>query len=187
MRDSLESTGTALLDLPVHDLGWNRRASDRDEFDETVPHRRFLCRFVVVVLVCLAVGTFAVLRPAGLGGTYTYVTPANAPHDLAAVVPAADYRVGDVVAYRTEVGGPVAVLPVVAVQGDRLATRSATFRATDVIGRQRMRVPAGTTVLHALRNMGIAAASLVAGYAVFTAGFRRRRVVSFGRTAGAVR
>ncbi|HEY4097883.1 MAG TPA: signal peptidase I [Baekduia sp.] len=145
----------------------------------------------------LLLAAWLVAGPAQLGGRTTYVSthgismePRFHTGDLALVRPAADYRVGDVVAYRSTVLHSVVLHRIIARDGDRYVFKGDNNDFIDpvhpagaeLIGRLWVRVPRGGMVLGWLHTPPIAAL-LCGGIAlllVWPARRRRRR----GSTAG---
>lgn len=126
----------------------------------------------LVVTLSLAVGWFLVLRPQPLGGPAGYVLvagtsmlPTLRSGDLVIVHRRADYRVGDVVAYRVPAGNAGAGSQVIhrivggsaragfVFQGDnRTAPDIWRPRPRDMVGALMLRVPHGTLALQILRS-----------------------------------
>jgi signal peptidase I len=150
-------------------------------------------------LLLLAVA-WLIAGPAQLGGATTYVTthgismqPRLHTGDLALVRPAAQYRVGDVVAYRSDVLRSVVLHRIIARDGDRYVFKGDNNNFTDperplraeLIGRMSLRVPRGGAILGWLRIPAIAAL-LCGGIALVALwpGRRRRRDRRRGKAAG---
>ena len=130
-------------------------------------------------LVVLAVAAWLVLAPTQIGGETSYVTTSGismAPRfhtgDLAVVRPARDYKVGDIVAYRSTMLHTVVLHRIIAVKGDRYVfkgdnndfvdpTRPAR---ADLVGRLSLRVAHGGRVL-AWLHTPLMAALLMGGLA----------------------
>jgi signal peptidase I len=130
--------------------------------------------------------------PAQLGGATTYVTthgismqPRLHTGDLALVRPAAQYRVGDVVAYRSSVLRRVVLHRIIGRDGDRYVFKGDNNNFVDpihphrdeLIGRMWLRVPRGGAILSWLRIPAIAALLCggIALVALWPARRRRRR------------
>src|ERR1700742_4494717 len=113
--------------------------------------------------VAIVAGIFAVAyAPANLGGHTTYVStygtsmlPRFHAGDLAVVQPAAHYRVGDVVAYRSSVLDNKVVLPRIIPADDGHFTMKGDNNdfddpvhptAREIVGRLRARIPKGGAV-----------------------------------------
>jgi signal peptidase I len=139
--------------------------------------------------VLLLVVAWLVAGPAQLGGRTTYVAthgismePRFHTGDLALVRPAADYRIGQVVAYRSTVLRSVVLHRIIARDGDRYVFKGDNNdfvdpihpRRTELIGRLWLRVPRGGTVLAWLRTPAIAAV-LCGAVAMLLLWPRRRR------------
>jgi signal peptidase I len=115
----------------------------------------------IALLIALAV-MFAVAAPVSWGGSATYLSirgtsmePTIHAGDLVMVRQQDDYQVGDVVAYRSEMGGAVVLHRIVAtlsdgylLQGDNntFVDRDQPDRA-DVLGRKVLVVPHGERVI----------------------------------------
>jgi signal peptidase I len=142
-------------------------------------------------LLLLAVA-WLIAGPAQLGGATTYVTthgismqPRLHTGDLALVRPAAQYRVGDVVAYRSSVLRRVVLHRIIARDGDRYVFKGDNNNFVDpihphrdeLIGRMWLRVPRGGAILSWLRIPAIAALLCggIALLALWPARRRRRR------------
>jgi signal peptidase I len=143
-------------------------------------------------LVVLAVLAWLLLAPTSIGGESSYVTTngtSMAPRlhtgDLAVVRPADDYRVGQIVAYRSTLLHTVVLHRIIALRGDRYVLKGDNNDFIDpthpshseVIGRLSLRVAHGGRVLKWLHSPGIAAV-LTGGLAVLLllgAGRQRRR------------
>jgi signal peptidase I len=150
-------------------------------------------------LLLLAIA-WLIAGPAQLGGATTYVTthgismqPRLHTGDLALVRPAAQYRVGDVVAYRSDVLRSVVLHRVIARDGDRYVFKGDNNdfvdpehpRHAELIGRMWLRVPRGGAILGWLRIPAIAA--LLCGGIALVALWparRRRRDRRRGKAAG---
>jgi signal peptidase I len=119
-------------------------------------------RLVLGAGVLLLAVAWLAAGPAQLGGRTTYVTthgismePRFRTGDLALVRPAADYRVGDVVAYRSTVLHRVVLHRIVARDGDRYVFKGDNNnffdpihpRRAELLGRLWVRVPRGGAVL----------------------------------------
>jgi signal peptidase I len=158
-------------------------------------------RLITGAALLLFIVAWLVAGPAQLGGATTYVTthgismqPRLHTGDLALVRPAADYRVGDVVAYRSAVLRSVVLHRIIGRDGDRYLFKGdnnnfvdpAHPRRDELIGRMWLRVPQGGAVLAWLRIPAIAAL-LCGGVALLWLwpARRRRRRRDRGRgTAG---
>jgi signal peptidase I len=152
-----------------------------------------MLRGPIIALVAM-VGLWALLAPAALGGWMSYVTvegtsmqPGLTTGDLVVVRRQDTYGPGDVVAYRSGLGGALVLHRIVDTDGDRFVVKGDNNDFTDldrptpsdIVGRQVMAVPgAGSTVTAmgqpaAVIGLLAAAAGLVALGMV--AGGRRRR------------
>jgi signal peptidase I len=149
-------------------------------------------RLLTGVAVLLLAVAWLVVGPAGLGGTTTYVTthgismePRFHTGDLALVRRAGEYRVGDVVAYRSSVLHSIILHRIIGRDGDRYVFKGDNNDFVDpihppraeLIGRLWLRVPHGGSVL-AWLHTPIIAALLCGGVGVlllFPARTRRRR------------
>lgn len=155
--------------------------------------RRFAAPRGVLVsgaLLILGIVAWLTLAPDRIGGSARYVTTTGdsmAPRfetgDLALVRPADQYRVGDIVAYRSPLLNTVVLHRIIARDGDRYVLKGDTNDFIDpdrpardeLIGRLWLRVPRAGMVLDGLRTPAIAAA-LSGGVAVLLlAGTGRRR------------
>jgi signal peptidase I len=143
-------------------------------------------------LVVLAVLAWLLLAPTSIGGESSYVTTSGtsmAPRfhtgDLAVVRAAKDYRVGQIVAYRSALLHRVVLHRIIARRGDRYVLKGDNNDFIDpthpthaeVIGRLSLRVAQGGRVLSWLHSPGIAAV-LSGGTALLLllgAGRHRRR------------
>jgi signal peptidase I len=149
-------------------------------------------RLITGATVLLLVVAWLIAGPAQLGGATTYVTthgismqPRLHTGDLALVRPAADYRVGDVVAYRSTVLRRVVLHRIIGRDGDRYLFKgdNNSFvdpihpRRAELIGRMWLRVPRGGAVLSWLRIPAIAAllCGSLALLSLWPARRRRRR------------
>lgn len=134
--------------------------------------RRPRTRLITGATVLLLAAAWLIAGPAQLGGTTTYVTthgismqPRLHTGDLALVRPAADYRVGQIVAYRSTVLHRVVLHRIIARRGDRYVFKGDNNNFTDpirprraeLIGRMWVRVPRGGAILSWLRIPIIAA------------------------------
>jgi signal peptidase I len=129
-------------------------------------------RLVTGAIVLLFAVAWLVAGPARLGGTTTYVAthgismePRFHTGDLALVRPASEYRVGDVVAYRSAVLHSIVLHRVIALDGDRYVFKGDNNdfvdpihpRRDELIGRLWVRVPHGGAVLGWLQSPLVAA------------------------------
>jgi len=151
--------------------------------------RHLRTRLVTGVAVLLFAVAWLVAGPTGLGGATTYVTthgismePRFRTGDLALVRPAAEYRVGQVVAYRSTVLHSIVLHRIIAREGDRYVFKGDNNdfvdpvhpRRAELIGRLWMRVPRGGTALDWLRTPTIASL-LCGGVALLLLAPARRR------------
>jgi signal peptidase I len=151
--------------------------------------RRLRTRLVTGATVLLLAVAWLIAGPAPLGGTTTYVTthgismePRFHTGDLALVRPAAAYRVGQVVAYRSAVLHRVVLHRIIARDGDRYVVKGDNNnfvdpdhpRRAELIGTLWLRVPRGGTALAWLR-LPIIAALLCGGAALLVLWPARRR------------
>lgn len=120
-----------------------------------------MLRGPIIALVAM-VGLWALLAPAALGGWMSYVTvegtsmqPGLTTGDLVVVRRQGSYGPGDVVAYRSGLGGALVLHRIVDTDGDRFVVKGDNNDFTDldrptpsdILGRQVMAVPgAGSTV-----------------------------------------
>jgi signal peptidase I len=149
-------------------------------------------RLITGAAVLLFAVAWLIAGPAQLGGATTYVTthgtsmqPRLHTGDLALVRPAAEYRVGDVVAYRSSVLRRVVLHRIIARDGDRYVFKGDSNSFVDpvhphrdeLIGRMWLRVPRGGAILSWLRIPAIAALLCggIAVVALWPARRRRRR------------
>jgi signal peptidase I len=154
--------------------------------------RKRRTRLVTGALVLLLAAAWLFAGPAQLGGRTTYVAthgismePRFHTGDLALVRPAADYRVGDVVAYRSAVLRRVVLHRIIGRDGDRYVFQGDNNDFVDpvhperyeLIGRLWLRVPRGGAVLALLHSPPVAAllCGAVALLVVWPARRRRRR------------
>ncbi len=154
-------------------------------------------RLITGATVLLLVVAWLIAGPAQLGGTTTYVTthgismqPRLHTGDLALVRSAADYRVGDVVAYRSTVLHQVVLHRIIGRDGDRYVFKGDNNTFVDpihpprdeLIGRMWLRVPRGGAILSWLRIPAIAAllCGTFALLSLWPARRRRRRGGSRG-------
>jgi signal peptidase I len=149
-------------------------------------------RLITGATVLLLAVAWLIAGPAQLGGTTTYVTthgismqPRLHTGDLALVRPAADYRVGDVVAYRSTVLHRVVLHRIIGRDGNRYVFKGDNNSFVDpihppraeLIGRMWLRVPRGGAILSWLRIPAIAAllCGSLALLSLWPARRRRRR------------
>jgi signal peptidase I len=148
--------------------------------------RSALLTTALLVSVALA---WLFIAPAAIGGSNAYVTthgvsmePRFHTGDVAVVRPADDYRVGQVVAYRSSLLRTVVLHRIIARDGDRYVLRGDNNDFIDpehprrdaVIGSLRLRVPHGGRVLDWLHTP-VFAGLLVAGVVLLLFGSKRRR------------
>jgi signal peptidase I len=134
--------------------------------------RHLRTRLVTGAIVLLLAVAWLFAGPAQLGGTTTYVTthgismqPRLHTGDLALVRPAAGYRVGEIVAYRSTVLHRVVLHRIIARDGNRYVFKGDNNnfvdpihpRRAELIGRMWVRVPHGGALLGWLRIPTIAA------------------------------
>jgi signal peptidase I len=134
--------------------------------------RHLRARLVTGAIVLLLAVAWLFAGPAQLGGTTTYVTthgismqPRLHTGDLALVRSAADYRVGEIVAYRSTVLHSVVLHRIIARDGNRYVFKGDNNnfvdpvhpRRAELIGRMWVRVPHGGAILAWLRLPTIAA------------------------------
>jgi signal peptidase I len=134
--------------------------------------RHLRTRLITGATVLLLAVAWLSAGPAQLGGTTTYVTthgismqPRLHTGDLALVRPAAGYRVGEVVAYRSTVLHRVVLHRIIARDGNRYVFKGDNNnfvdpihpRRTELIGRLWVRVPRGGAILAWLHIPTIAA------------------------------
>jgi signal peptidase I len=149
-------------------------------------------RLVTVTFVLIAAVAWLVLAPTGIGGSTDYVTTngdSMAPRfhtgDLALIRPADQYRVGEVVAYRSTLLHTVVLHRIIGRDGDRYVFKGDNNDFVDpthpgrgeMIGRLWLRVPRGGLMLGWLR-IPVVVASLAGGAALLLllgVGHRRRR------------
>jgi signal peptidase I len=154
--------------------------------------RALRSRLATVALVLLTVAAWLVLAPTSVGGSTDYVTThgvSMAPRihtgDLALVRPAARYRVGEIVAYRSPLLHTVVLHRIVGQAGDHYVLKGDNNNFLDpthpgraeIIGKLWLRLPHGGVVLGWLRTPAIAAV-LSGGAALLLllgGGQRRRR------------
>lgn len=149
-------------------------------------------RLITGATLLLFAVAWLIAGPAQLGGATTYVTthgismqPRLHTGDLALVRPAAEYRVGDVVAYRSTVLRRVVLHRIIGRDGDHYAFKGDNNdfvdpihpRRAELIGRMWLRVPRGGAILAWLRIPAIAALLCggIAMVALWPARRRRRR------------
>jgi signal peptidase I len=134
--------------------------------------RHLRTRLVTGAIVLLLAAAWLTAGPAQLGGRTTYVAthgismqPRFHSGDLALVRPAADYRVGDVVAYHSRVLHSIVLHRIIARDGDRYVFQGDNNdfidpihpRRADLIGALWIRVPRGGAVLTWLHSPAVAA------------------------------
>jgi signal peptidase I len=134
------------------------------------PHLRSV--LISATLVVLAVAAWLLLAPTQIGGETSYVTTSGismAPRfhsgDLAVVRPARDYRVGDIIAYRSTVLHVVVLHRIIAIKGDRFVVKGDNNDFVDpthpvraqVVGKLSVRVPHGGRVMRWLHTPFMAA------------------------------
>jgi signal peptidase len=147
---------------------------------------RWVRRLVRLAAILVFVGWFLVLRPQTLGGPAGWILVAGDsmqpnihPGSLVVVMRRAEYRVGDVIAYRVPEGDPGAGDNVIhriiggdgdagfVVRGDHTSGPDIWRpRSSDVVGAAWLVVPNGALVMLFLRSP-IAIASLAAAFAVY--------------------
>jgi signal peptidase I len=142
------------------------------------PHLR--SGLISAAAVVLAVAAWLALAPTQIGGETSYVTtsgvsmkPRFHSGDLAVVRLAGDYRVGDVVAYRSKVLHVVVLHRIVAIKGDRYVFKGDNNnfvdptqpRRADLVGKLTLRVAHGGRVLRWLHTP-LMAALLIGGMAL---------------------
>jgi signal peptidase I len=154
------------------------------------PHLR--SGLISATLVVLVVAAWLLLAPTQIGGETGYVTtsgismqPRFHGGDLAVVRPAAEYRVGDIVAYRSTTLDHVILHRVIAVKGDRYVTKGDNNNfvdpdhptRADVLGKLSVRVAHGGRVLAWLHTPFMAALLTggMAGFLFMGAQRQRRR------------
>jgi signal peptidase I len=154
------------------------------------PHLRSC--LIGATLVVLAVAAWLVLAPTQIGGETTYVTTSGismAPRfhsgDLAVVRPADNYKVGQIVAYRSPMLHTVVLHRIIAVKGDRYVLKGDNNDFVDptrpvraqMVGRLSLRVPHGGRVLASLHTPFMAALLTggMAGLLLLGAKQQRRR------------
>lgn len=135
-----------------------------------LPHLR--AGLISATLVVLAVAAWLLVAPTQIGGETSYVTttgismsPRFHSGDLGVVRPAADYRVGDIVAYHSQTLHIVVLHRIIAVKGNRFVTKGDNNDFTDpdhparadVVGKLAFRVPHGGLFLHWLHTPFMAA------------------------------
>jgi signal peptidase I len=153
------------------------------------PHLR--SGLISATLVVLLVAAWLLVAPTQIGGETSYVTTSGismAPRfhsgDLGVVRPAAQYRVGDIIAYRSRTLQRVILHRVIAVKGDRFVTKGDNNdfvdpdhpARADVLGKLAVRVAHGGRVLAWLHTPFMAA--LLAGgmgLMLFMGATRQRR------------
>src|SRR3954453_21754335 len=124
------------------------------------PHLR--SGLISAALVVLAVAAWLLLAPTQIGGQTSYVTtsgismqPRFHTGDLAVVRPAARYRVGQIVAYRSAALHTVVLHRIIAIKGDRYVFKGDNNNFVDptnpsraqLVGKLAVRVAHGGRVL----------------------------------------
>ncbi|HEY6760552.1 MAG TPA: signal peptidase I [Baekduia sp.] len=153
--------------------------------------RHLRTHLVLGASLVLVAAAWLVAGPAQLGGRTTYVTthgismePRFHTGDLALVRPAADYRVGDVVAYRSSVLHSIILHRIIGRDGDRYVFQGDNNGFVDpvhpprsaLVGRLWHRVPHGGLVLAWLHGPAVAAVLCgVVGLLLLWPARRRRR------------
>jgi signal peptidase I len=135
-----------------------------------LPHLR--AGLISATLVVLLIAAWLLVAPTQVGGETSYVTtsgismsPRFHSGDLGVVRPAAEYRVGDIVAYHSKTLHIVVLHRIIAVKDGRFTTKGDHNDFTDpdhparadVVGRLAFRVPHGGLVLHWLHTPFMAA------------------------------
>jgi signal peptidase I len=135
-----------------------------------LPHLR--AGLISATLVVLLIAAWLLVAPTQVGGETSYVTtsgismsPRFHSGDLGVVRPAAEYRVGDIVAYHSETLHIVVLHRIIAVKDGRFTTKGDHNDFTDpdrparadVVGKLAFRVPHGGLVLHWLHTPFMAA------------------------------
>jgi signal peptidase I len=153
------------------------------------PHLR--TALISAMLVVLTVAAWLLVAPTQIGGETSYVTTSGismAPRfhsgDLGVVRPAADYRVGDVIAYRSGKLHLVVLHRIIAIKGGRFVTKGDNNdfvdpdhpARADVVGKLAFRVAHGGVILKWLHSP-LMAALLSGGLGVmlFVGAKQRRR------------
>jgi signal peptidase I len=153
-----------------------------------LPHLR--AGLISATLVVLVVAAWLLVAPTQIGGETSYVTttgismsPRFHSGDLGIVRPAAQYRVGEIVAYHSKTLHIVVLHRIIAVKGKRFVTKGDNNdfvdpdhpTRADVVGKLAFRVPHGGLVLHWLHTPFMAAL-LCGGMALLLfLGARQRR------------
>jgi signal peptidase I len=134
------------------------------------PHLR--SGLISAALVVLVVAAWLALAPTQIGGETSYVTtsgismtPRFHSGDLAVVRPTGDYKVGQIIAYRSAKLRVVVLHRIIAIRGDRYVTKGDNNHfvdpdhpsRADVLGKLSVRVPHGGRVLHWLHTPFMAA------------------------------
>lgn len=161
----------------------------------------------VVTAAALLVGWIWLLAPVALGGETVYVTthgvsmqPRFHSGDLAILRPAAKYRVGDIVAYHSTALRTVVMHRIVAIHRGQYTFKGdnnswldpAPVPADELIGKLRVRVPAGGTWFKRVTSPATLAAlgfllTAGSGTAATTRRKRRRRRGTMARHAARIR
>ncbi|MCW2987017.1 MAG: signal peptidase, partial [Conexibacter sp.] len=161
--------------------------------------RQLRTRLVTGAIVLLLALAWLTAGPAQLGGRTTYVAthgismqPRFHSGDLALVRPAADYRVGDVVAYHSRVLHSIILHRIIGRDGDRYVFQGDNNSfidpvhpgRADLIGKLWVRVPHGGVVLTWLHSPAVAAllCGAVALLVLWPVRRRRRRNRRRGET-----
>ncbi len=152
--------------------------------------KTFLATTVAVLMAVLA---WVLLAPPAMGGNSSYVTIVGASmepalHDGDAVMlrPADRYDVGDVIAYRSSLGGAIVLHRVIGIDGDNYVVKGDnnnfvdvdTPSADQIVGRQVFLFPMAAGVFSALRSpagIGIIMALVASAVIAAVAGSRRKR------------
>jgi signal peptidase I len=154
-----------------------------------MPGRPPRSALLTAALLALAVVAWLLIAPSAIGGPVTYVTthgtsmkPGFETGDLALVRAAGEYRVGDVVAYRSSQLDTVVLHRIIRRDGDRYVFKGDNNDFIDpthprrdaLIGSLWLRVPQGGRVLGWLHSP-IVSAALAGGLALLLLGSSERR------------